>query len=98
MALSGGWPHQVRLLNKAKAPRGGEPWTREEEAKLIDGYHKGCRPEELAASHQRTPAACVSRLVWVGVLIADGGSYWERPATPYVTVRQMIDMAKDRSK
>jgi hypothetical protein len=96
MGHHGRWGFEFQKLKREKAPRGGQAWSDDEVSLLIKEYHQGLQPEDMAGSHQRTAAACVSKLVHVGILIPDGGAYWERPAKPYVTVRQMMNMAEQK--
>lgn len=77
-----------------KTPRGGQAWTPEENARLIEEYRSGMQPEDLAVAHGRTAAACVSRLAHLNVLVSHEGAYYELPAEPYVTVRRMMNIAK----
>lgn len=98
MSLRDGWVARARELRAERCPRGGETWTAEEEQMLEAGYRAGLAPTDLAERHQRTPAACVGRLERMGVLVAWQGAYYERPAEPYITVRQMMNIAKGISE
>lgn len=94
MGLGGRWGHEMTIMKRAKTPRGGEPWTIEENASLIMKYRGGMQPEDLAVAHGRTAAACVSRLCYLNVLVSHEGAYYELPKDPYVTVRRMMNIAK----
>jgi hypothetical protein len=47
-------------------PRVGEPWTADEDEKLVRGFKAGATIEELAREHQRSPRAIQLRLDTLG--------------------------------
>lgn len=51
-------------------PKTGEPWTEDEDRKLLSGFDAGRGLAELAAAHQRTQTGCRARLVKYGRLAA----------------------------
>ncbi len=46
----------------------GQPWTQEEEQRLLEGYHAGQTIPQLATAHGRTRGAIESRLQRMGVI------------------------------
>jgi len=48
----------------------GQPWTEDEDRKLLAAFDAGRALQELAAAHERTPAAVRARLVKYGRLAA----------------------------
>ncbi len=46
----------------------GQPWTPEEEQRLLNGYHAGQTISRLATAHGRTRGAIESRLQRMGVI------------------------------
>ena len=48
----------------------GQPWTEDEDRKLLAAFDAGRALQELAAAHERTPAAVRARLVKYGRLVA----------------------------
>lgn len=56
---------------KAQLPqKTGEPWTEDEDRKLLAAFDAGRALQELGAAHERTPAAVRARLVKYGRLAA----------------------------
>lgn len=54
---------------KAQLPRkAGEPWTEDEDRKLLSGFDAGRGLPELAAAHERTQTGVRARLVKYGRL------------------------------
>ncbi len=49
-------------------PNAGQPWTQEEEQRLLEGYHAGQSITQLATTHGRTRGAIESRLQRLGEL------------------------------
>jgi hypothetical protein len=47
-------------------PKTGEPWTEEEDRKLLAGFDAGRALQELASSHERTMGAVRARLLKYG--------------------------------
>lgn len=46
----------------------GQPWTQEEEQRLLDSYHAGQTIAQLATAHGRTRGAIESRLQRLGAI------------------------------
>jgi hypothetical protein len=75
-------PHVVRALYEAAnalerierfdrrrsqlPPKTGEPWTEEEDRKLLTAFDSGRALQELAAAHERTMGAVRARLLKYG--------------------------------
>jgi hypothetical protein len=75
-------PNTVRALYEAAAalekqerfnrrrltmpPKTGEPWSEDEDRKLLAGFDSGRALQELAASHERTMGAVRARLLKYG--------------------------------
>ena len=53
---------EKRQNNAKRYPRGGEPWSSEEERKLLYLYRSGCNIYQLANTFKRTPGAISDRL------------------------------------
>lgn len=47
-------------------PKTGEPWTEEEDRKLLSGFDAGRALQELATAHERTMGAVRARLLKYG--------------------------------
>jgi len=59
--------HRDRLINKEETHNSYEPWTPEEDNRLISSYRAGVAIKELAITHKRTAGAIRSRLDKLGV-------------------------------
>jgi len=46
----------------------GEPWSQREDQQLIDEFHRGITPREMASVHRRTVGAITSRLQKKGLI------------------------------
>ena len=51
-----------RAQNRKRYPRGGEPWTKEEETRMISLYRSGCNIYQIANILKRTPGAISNRI------------------------------------
>ncbi len=51
-------------------PKSGEPWSEDEDRKLLSGFDAGRGLPDLAAAHERTQAGVRARLVKYGRLAA----------------------------
>ena len=51
-----------RERNMRQYPRGGEPWTKEEESHLISMHRSGCNIYQIANTLKRTPNAISERM------------------------------------
>lgn len=51
-----------RDRNKKRYPRGGEPWTKEEETRMMSLYRSGCNIYQIANILKRTPGAISNRI------------------------------------
>lgn len=49
-------------------PRGGEPWTKEEETQLANEFERKMKTTEIANLHGRTSGAITSRLARLGLV------------------------------
>jgi len=64
---------QIERTERRKAqlpPKTGEPWSEDEDRKLLAAFDAGRALQELAAAHERTPTAVRARLVKYGRLAA----------------------------
>lgn len=71
--------YAVRELEKLQSPRSraqpgnaGKPWTKEEDASLVQAFDAGMAVGELAERHARTKGAIQSRLMRHGRLPPEG--------------------------
>ncbi len=71
-AAAGALEHADRTeRRKSQLPqKTGQPWTEDEDRKLLSGFDAGRALQELAAAHERTPVAVRARLVKYGRLAA----------------------------
>lgn len=53
---------EKRLDNAKRYPRGGEPWSSEEERKLLYLHRNGCNIYQIANTLKRTPGSISDRL------------------------------------
>jgi len=51
-----------RDQNKKRYPRGGEPWTKNEETHMMSLYRSGCNIYQIANVLKRTPVAVSDRI------------------------------------
>lgn len=51
-----------RAKNKKRYPRGGEPWTKDEETHMMSLYRSGCNIYQIANVLKRTPVAVSDRI------------------------------------
>lgn len=51
-----------RAQNKKRYPRGGEPWTKDEETHMMSLYRSGCNIYQIANVLKRTPVAVSDRI------------------------------------
>lgn len=61
---------QVERRKSALPAKTGEPWTEDEDRKLLASFDAGHALQELAAAHQRTQTGVRARLVKYGRLAA----------------------------
>jgi len=68
----------------------GAPWTREEEAKLLMAFDTGLSCEAIAALHDRTKGAVITRLVALGKLVEARRAYYpvQRPWATWDELRE----------
>jgi transposase-like protein len=59
-------------------PRSGQSWAQEEEDALVSAFSEGARIEDLVRSHQRSTAAVMSKLVALGLVYDEGGTYYRK--------------------
>ena len=53
-------------------PNAGQPWTQEEEQRLLNGHHAGKTVAQLATAHGRSRGAIESRLQLLGAIPQKG--------------------------
>lgn len=51
-----------REYNKNRYPRGGEPWTKDEESHMLSMHRSGCNIYQIANVLKRTPGAISDRM------------------------------------
>lgn len=51
-----------RNRNMRQYPRGGDPWTKEEESRMLMLHRSGCSIYQIANTLKRTPGAISSRM------------------------------------
>ncbi len=60
---------ETRLQRRALLPDNvGQPWTADEETRLVEAFKAGQSPEEIARRHRRTVRAVEARLQRMGLL------------------------------
>ena len=60
---------EARLQRRALLPDNvGQPWTADEETRLVEAFKAGQSPEEIARRHRRTVRAVEARLQRMGLL------------------------------
>lgn len=62
----------ARVQRRALLPDNvGQPWTDEEETRMVESFKSGKPPEEIARRHRRTVRAIEARLERLGLLTAE---------------------------
>lgn len=62
----------ARVQRRALLPDNvGQPWTEEEETRMVEAYKSGTSPEEIARRHRRTLRAIEARLERLGLITAE---------------------------
>lgn len=77
----------------AKPERHDQPWTLEEEQKLVYLFSQGKTPGDIAREHKRTVNAITTRLVVCNILFQDPyrKAHYQISSKPWMTFRGLTE-------